>query len=126
MKIHHRPSHWLLVALVLAALLLTLTEVHGQSTGAAAVFEGRPALAGAQAGLGAQAGPPQGGIGVQGSEAAQRQLRLRRPSGLDEMPPVAGNGELVAGGPREEAPAAQESPVERAERRLPHKPAAAR
>lgn len=125
MKIHHRPSHWLLVALVLAALLLTLTEVHGQSTGAGALFEGRPALAGAQAGLGAQAGPPQGGIGVQGSEAAQRQLRLRRPSGLDEMPRVAENAEGAAG-PREEAPPALESPVQRAERRIPHKPATAR
>ncbi|MDF2462066.1 MAG: hypothetical protein K0Q43_301 [Ramlibacter sp.] len=30
MKIYHRPSHWVVVALVLAAFLLTLTEVHGQ------------------------------------------------------------------------------------------------
>ncbi len=85
MKTQHRPSHWVAVALVLAALLLTLTEAHGQSTGAAAVFEGRPAIAGAQGGLGAQAGVPQGGIGVQGSEVAERSMQLRKPSGLDEI-----------------------------------------
>ena len=68
MKMHHSPQHWITVALLLAALLLTLSEAHGQSPGTAASFEGRPAMAGAQAGLGAQAGPPQGGIGVQGSE----------------------------------------------------------
>jgi hypothetical protein len=72
MKIQHRPYHWVAVALVLAALLLTLSEVHGQSTGSSAVFEGRPAMAGAQGGLGAQAGPPQGGIGVQGTEVVER------------------------------------------------------
>lgn len=86
MKMHHTRYYWIMVALVVAALLLTLTEVHGQATGAAAVFEGRPALAGAQAGQGAQAGPPQGGIGVQGSEAAERGIRLRKPSGLQDMP----------------------------------------
>jgi hypothetical protein len=68
MKMNHSPQHWITVALLLAALLLTWSEAHGQSTGTAASFEGRPAMAGAQAGLGAQAGPPQGGIGVQGSE----------------------------------------------------------
>ena len=93
MKIHHRPSHWVAVALVLVALLFALDEAHGQSGGAAAVFEGRPALAGAQAGLGAQAGPPQGGVGVQGQDAAQRNLHLRRPSGLGELPPVAGKAD---------------------------------
>jgi hypothetical protein len=85
MKMPHTPYHWILVALVLIALLLTLSEVHGQGS-AAAVFEGRPALAGAQAGQGAQAGPPQGGLGVQGNEAAERGIRLRKPSGLDGMP----------------------------------------
>lgn len=85
MKIQHRPSHWIVVALALAALLLTLSEAHGQSTGAAAVFEGRPAIAGAQGGQGAQAGVPQGGIGVQGSDVAERSMQLRKPSGLDEI-----------------------------------------
>lgn len=93
MKIRHRPSHWVAVALVLAALLLALNEAHGQSAGAAAIFEGRPAMAGAQAGLGAQAGPPQGGVGVQGPEAARRNLHLRRPGGLGELPPVPGKAE---------------------------------
>ena len=68
MKIQHSPHHWVAVALVLAILLLTLSEAHGQSTGAAAAFEGRPAMAGAQAGEGAMAGPPQGGIAVEGNK----------------------------------------------------------
>ena len=35
MKTHHRPSHWVAVALVLAALMLALNEAHGgQSAGA--------------------------------------------------------------------------------------------
>lgn len=85
MKIQHRPHHWIAVALALAVFLLTLSEVHGQSTGAAAVFEGRPAMAGAQGGLGAQAGPPQGGIGVQGSDTAQRSVNRRGSSELDEL-----------------------------------------
>jgi hypothetical protein len=78
MKIHHPPYHWITVALVLAALLFTLSQAYGQSTGSAALFEGRPAMAGAQGGLGAQAGPPQGGIGVQGSDAAQKTIAPRR------------------------------------------------
>jgi len=86
MRMHHTPSHWLVVALVLVALLLTLREAHGQGVGAAAVFEGRPAMAGAQGGLGAQGGPPQGGLGVQGAEAAERSVHLRAPSGLAAMP----------------------------------------
>ena len=86
MKIHHSPYHWISVALILAALLLTLSEAHGQSTGAAAMFEGRPAMAGAQAGLGAQAGPPQGGLGVQGSDAAQRSIVPRRQGTAQDMP----------------------------------------
>ena len=84
MKIHHPPYHWILVALVLLALLI-VSEAHGQSSGAGAVFEGRPAMAGAQGGQGAQAGLPQGGLGVQGREAAERSLRLRKPSALDDM-----------------------------------------
>lgn len=72
----HHPTHWIAVALA-ASLALLAFETAGQSAGAQAVFEGRPALAGAQAGLGAMAGPPQGGIGLQGSEGAQ--LTLRRP-----------------------------------------------
>ena len=84
MKIQHTPYHWVLVAVALAALLLTLGEAHGQS-GAAAVFEGRPAMAGAQGGLGAQAGMAQGGIGVQGNAVAERTMRLGKPTGLDDI-----------------------------------------
>lgn len=107
MKIHHRRSHWVAVALVLAALLLALDEAHGQGAGAAAVFEGRPAMAGAQAGLGAQAGPPQGGVGVQGAEAAQRSLRVRRPGGPGQLPPVPGQAddEVLAARAEARAPA---------------------
>lgn len=74
--IPHHPTHWIAVAAA-ASLALLAFEAAGQSTGAQAVFEGRPAMAGAQAGLGAMAGPPQGGIGLQGSDGAQ--LNLRRP-----------------------------------------------
>ena len=70
---HHR-SHWLAVAVVVALALMAL-EAGGQSTSAQAMFEGRPALAGAQAGLGAQAGPPQGGLGLQGADGAEFNLR---------------------------------------------------
>jgi hypothetical protein len=70
---HHR-SHWLAVAVVVALAMLAL-DAGGQSTSAQAMFEGRPALAGAQAGLGAQAGPPQGGLGLQGADGAEFNLR---------------------------------------------------
>jgi len=75
MKSKHLPSHWITVTLVTAAALLTITEVWGQASGASAVFEGRPAMAGAQAGTGAMAGPPQGGIGLEGSEGSKLNLR---------------------------------------------------
>jgi len=114
MKIRHRPSHWIAVALVLAALLFTLNEAHGQGAGAAAVFEGRPAMAGAQGGLGAQAGPPQGGVGVQGSEAAERQLRLRRPSGLDGMAQASREDEVMAA--RDEARRPKDRSIAKSER----------
>ncbi len=83
---HHSPFHWLVVALVAIVALFTFGHARGQGANASAAFEGRPALAGAQGGLGAQAGMPQGGIGVQGNEAAQKQLALRKPAGLDAMP----------------------------------------
>src|SRR4030095_13421920 len=73
----HHPTHWIAVAVV-AALALLAFEAWGQQTvnelrmspNAQAVFQGRPAMAGAQAGLGAMAGLPQGGIGLQGSDGA--------------------------------------------------------
>lgn len=79
--IKHHPSHWIAVALV-AGLGLLAFEVAGQDTTSTGMFQGRPALAGAQGGLGAQAGPPQGGIGLQGSEGAQ--LTLRPPRAIRE------------------------------------------
>jgi hypothetical protein len=82
---HHSPHHWVLVAVVAVIALFTFGHARGQSTNASAAFEGRPTLAGAQGGQGAQAGMPQGGIGVQGNEAAQKQLNLRKPSGLDTV-----------------------------------------
>ena len=83
----HHPPHWIAVALVLAVGLLA-AEAMGQQVNkglnpnAAAVFQGRPAPAGAQAGLGALAGPPQGGIGLQGSDGTG--LNLRRPRIIEE------------------------------------------
>jgi hypothetical protein len=66
MRFNHRsPWHWFGVALVALVALLAFGHAHGQSSNAAAAFEGRPSLAGAQGGLGAQAGMAQGGIGVQ-------------------------------------------------------------
>ena len=87
---HHR-THWIGVALA-AALALVAIETSGQTTtNAAAVFEGRPAMAGAQAGLGAMAGPPQGGIGLQGSDGAG--INMRRPHVIEQqvsrLPPLA-------------------------------------
>lgn len=98
----HRPSHGIAVGLALAASLLTLSPVHAQSTNAAAVFEGRPAMAGAQGGLGAQSGQAQGGVGVQGTDASQRSIQLRRSSTLgDSMtlgtpPPHSAATDVVA------------------------------
>jgi hypothetical protein len=97
MKMYHPPYHWLLVTLILLAFLLTLSEAYGQTTDiASATFEGRPAMAGAQAGLGALAGPPQGGIGVQGNELAERSLRRNAPATLDDIERAHRNGIDVA------------------------------
>ena len=86
---HHSPYHWLAVAAVAVVALFTFGNARGQGASAAAAFEGRPALAGAQGGLGAQAGMPQGGLGVQGNEAAQRQLTLRKRGDPDSAPSAA-------------------------------------
>jgi hypothetical protein len=77
---HHR-SHWFVVAVVVVLALMAL-EAGGQVTGAQAMFEGRPALAGAQGGLGAQAGPAQGGIALQGTDGAE--FNLRKPRIIEE------------------------------------------
>ena len=90
----HSRQHWIAVTLV-GGLALLAFEAAGQGTkpsaNAEAVFQGRPAMSGAQAGLGAMAGPPTGGIGLQGSDGAGRSLR--RPHVIDQqvapLPPVA-------------------------------------
>jgi hypothetical protein len=91
----HHPTHSLAVAVVVAIALMAF-EASGQQTvhelrtnpNAQAVFQGRPAMSGAQAGLGAMAGPPQGGIGLQGSDGAGR--NLRRPHVIEQqMNPLA-------------------------------------
>lgn len=110
----HHPTHWIAVAIV-AGLALLAFEVAGQSTDASAMFEGRPALAGAQGGLGAQAGPPQGGIGLQGTEGAQMNL---------QPPPIASQRRLASlcDGPTvsaaQNAACLSEIPDEGLERRL--------
>lgn len=92
---HHR-THWIAVAVALAFGLMAIEAAGQQATNnmspnAQAVFQGRPAMAGAQAGLGAMAGPAQGGIGLQGSDGAG--LNLRRPHVIEQqmnpLPPVA-------------------------------------
>lgn len=77
----HRFVHWAAVGLVAAVLVFAFGEAHGQNASATAAAQGagRPALAGVQGGLGAQAGMAQGGIGVQGSEGAERTVRLSMP-----------------------------------------------
>ena len=84
----HHPTHWIAVTVVLACGLLAVEAIGQQSTNnlspnASAVFQGRPAMSGAQAGLGAMAGPAQGGIGLQGSDGAG--LSLRRPRIIEEQ-----------------------------------------
>ena len=90
----HCPTRWLAVAVVLGLGLLALESVAQEvprhlNPDASSVFQGRPAMAGAQAGIGALAGPPQGGIGLQGSNGAG--INLRRPRIIEEqmaaMPP---------------------------------------
>jgi hypothetical protein len=96
----HHPTHWLAVAVVLAATL-TAFEAYGQQTvhelrinpNAQAVFQGRPAMSGAQAGLGAMAGPPQGGIGLQGSDGAGR--NVRRPYVREQQQPTLAASECA-------------------------------
>ncbi|MEJ6021342.1 hypothetical protein [Ramlibacter sp. PS4R-6] len=97
MKILHTPHHWLAVTIVLAVAMLTMSLAHGQQRNDAGVtFQGRPAMAGAQSGTGALAGPAQGGIGIQGSDNAG--VALRPPSGLRDMPQgtVTASGDAIA------------------------------
>jgi hypothetical protein len=90
MKMHHTPWHWIAVAAVLAIALFTLHDAHGQSTGSAAVFEGRPAVSGAQGGQGPMAGPPQGGIGPQTPAETRGGFDFRRDPGAPVVPRDSG------------------------------------
>lgn len=56
---------WVVAAAAVAVALFTVGNAYGQGAGSSAVFEGRPAMGGAQGGLGPMAGPPQGGLGPQ-------------------------------------------------------------
>lgn len=84
MKVLHSQYHWLAIALCAGWALLSVSHAYGQHNDASSMFEGRPAMAGAQAGTGAMAGPPQGGVAVQGDQNAG--LALRAPKGLRDMP----------------------------------------
>ena len=120
----HHPTHWLGIAVVLALGLMAVEATGQQSTNnlspnASAVFQGRPAMSGAQAGLGAMAGPAQGGIGLQGSEGAG--LNLRRPRIIEEqvaaLPPVA-CADLPRTSAAEQPPCLPQVRDERFDRRL--------
>jgi hypothetical protein len=104
MRMPHTPWHWFTVAAVVGLALFTLGEARGQSTGSNATFEGRPTMPGPQSGLGAQSGPPQGGISPQTMDDPRGALVLQKPSGLDKPTPVVprdpgvgrpSNGELA-------------------------------
>ena len=77
-------SNWIAAAAVLPITLCMVGHVHGQGTGSEAVFQGRPAMAGAQGGTGAMAGPPQGGVAPQSVDQQGGGVQLRKPSGLDQ------------------------------------------
>lgn len=85
MNSYHSPHHWIAAAAIVAIALLTLGEARGQRTDSTAVFEGRPAMAGANGGTGAMAGPPQGGIGVQGQDQTAIALRHRMQAASDTI-----------------------------------------
>ena len=79
---------WIVAAAVLAVALFTVSNVHGQNAGSSAVFEGRPAMAGAQGGLGPNAGPPQGGVGPQSPADQGAGIgNVRRPDAMSPMIP---------------------------------------
>lgn len=77
-------SNWIAVAAVVPITLCMVGHVHGQGTGSEAVFQGRPAMAGAQGGTGAMAGLPQGGVAPQSVDQPGGGVQLRKPSGLEQ------------------------------------------
>lgn len=80
-------SQWIAAGAVVPVVLFTFGHVHGQSqpqgnTGAEAVFQGRPAMSGAQGGTGAMAGPPQGGVAPQSPAQPGGGLVLQAPAAI--------------------------------------------
>lgn len=69
---------WVVLAAVLAVALFTVGNAYGQGAGTSAVFEGRPAMGGAQGGTGPMAGPPQGGLGPQSPQDPGAGLAVSR------------------------------------------------
>ena len=69
---------WIVAAAIVAVALFTVGNVHGQTSGSSANFEGRPAMAGAQGGTGAMAGPPQGGLSPQSPSDPGGGINARR------------------------------------------------
>jgi len=88
MKMQPTSWFWIVAAAVVAVALFTVGNAYGQSTGAKAVFEGRPAMAGAQGGTGPMAGPPQGGVTPQAPEDPGGGLAVRRPGDVAAGPAV--------------------------------------
>ena len=87
MKMQPTAWFWIVAAAVAAVAAFTVGNAYGQSTGAQAVFEGRPAMAGAQAGTGPQAGPPQGGVGPQATGDPGGGAPLRGPADVQGAGP---------------------------------------
>lgn len=109
---------WLVIAAVAAVALLSIGPAWGQGGGAATAFEGRPSMAGAQAGQGAMAGPPQGGLGVQGDANQRNLLDLRKPSGLDAAPAAPGPRDAGMAAADPVQPGDKVSPLPKRERGL--------
>jgi hypothetical protein len=81
------------VALATSLIGLGATNAFAQS-GAAAAAEGRPAMAGAQGGMGAQPGLQQGGLGNKApNNAGQVEIPLKRP-GTQPMEKAVGPREV--------------------------------
>lgn len=108
MKTTRFPLRQVTAALFACAALAAMTGAQAQA-GADAVFQGRPAMSGAQGGQGAMAGPPQGGIGLQGSEGSS--INLRRPA-IADAPANMPQGKMEDP-PATLAPAPGAAPAER-------------
>ncbi len=97
---------WIVAAAIVAVALFTVGNVHGQTSGSSATFEGRPAMAGAQGGTGAMAGPPQGGLSPQSPSDPGGGINARR----DNNTPTGANGPAV---PRDPGPIPRDPGVDR-------------